>query len=62
MVVDIKLPIFRGTGLEDPNEHWILCEAMWDVKKVTDDNVKMAQLKTTFRDRALNWFMKYSNG
>ena len=22
----------------------------------------MAQLTTTFRDRALNWFMKYSNG
>ena len=22
----------------------------------------MAQLTTTFRDRALNWFMKYSSG
>ena len=35
---------------------------MWSVKQVIDDDIKMAQLTTTFRDRALNWFMKYSNG
>ena len=29
---------------------------------MVDDAIKMAQLKTAFRDRALNWFMKYSNG
>ena len=34
---------------------------MWNVKQVTNDGIKMAQLTTTFRDRALNWFMKYSN-
>lgn len=34
---------------------------MWNFKQVTDNNVKMAQLTTTFRDRALNWFMKYSS-
>ena len=32
---------------------------MWSVKQVTDNDIKMAQLTTTFRDRALNWFMKY---
>ena len=59
---DIKIPVFRGTGLEDPNQHWFLCEAMWNVKQVTDNNVKMAQLTTTFRDKSLNWFMKYTDG
>ena len=29
---------------------------------MVDDVVKMARLKTTFKDRALNWFMKYSKG
>jgi len=62
MADNIKLPIFRGTGLEDLDQHWFLCEAMLNVKQVQDNDVKMAQLTTTFRDRALNWFMKYSNG
>ena len=59
---DIKLPIFIGTRLEDPEQHWFLCEAVWNVKQVQNDAVKMAQLTTMFRDRALNWFMKYSIG
>ena len=25
---DMKLPIFKGTGAEDPEQHWLLCEAM----------------------------------
>ena len=29
---------------------------------MVDDAIKMAQLMTMIRDRALNWFMKYSNG
>ena len=51
---DIKLPFFKGTGLEDPEQHWFLCEVVWNVKQVIDDDIKMAQLTTTFRDRALN--------
>ena len=62
MVDDMKLPIFKGIRLQDPEQHWFLCEAIWHVKQVIDDDIKMAQLTTTFRDRALNWFMKYSNG
>ena len=62
MVDDIKLPIFRGTELEDPNQHWFLCKAVWNVKQVIDNNVNMAQLTTTFKDRALNQFMKYTDG
>ena len=59
---DMKLPVFKGSGLEYPEQHWFLCDAMWCVKQVIDDDIKMAQLTTTFRDRTLNWFMKYSNG
>ena len=62
MVDDIKLLVFRGTGLEDLHQHWFQCEDVRNVKQVTYDNVKMAQLTTMFRDRALNWFMKYSHG
>ena len=59
---DMKLPVFKGTRLEDPEQHWFLCDIVWNVKKVIDDDIKMEQLTTTFRDRALNQFMKYSNG
>lgn len=59
---DIKLPLFRGTGLEDPEYNWFFCEAVWNVKRVQDDAIKMAQLITMFRDRALTQFMKYSLG
>ena len=61
MVNDIKLPIFRGIRLEDPDQHWFLCEVVWSVKKVIDNDIKMAQLTTTFRDKALSWFIKYIN-
>lgn len=37
---DIKLPVFRGTGLENLDQHWFLCEAMWNVKQVIDNNVR----------------------
>lgn len=58
----MKIPAFRGAGLEDPEQHWFLCEAMWNVKQVIDNDIKMVQLRTTLRNRALNWFMKYYNG
>jgi hypothetical protein len=60
MADDIRLPVFRGTGLEDPEQHWFVCEAVWNIKQVTDDTIKIAQLTATFRDRALTWFMKYN--
>ena len=28
---DIKLPIFNGNGLEDPEQHWFICEVVWIV-------------------------------
>ena len=57
---DIKLPIFRGTGAEDTDQHFFMCEAVWNIKQVQNDDIKKAQVTTTFRDGALTWFMKFS--
>ena len=40
LVDDIKLPIFKGTGSEDPEQFWFLCEAVWNAKKITDPDVR----------------------
>ena len=56
----MKLPIFKGTGAEDPEQHWFLCEAMWTIKTINDDNLKLVQLVITLRDRALTWYIKYT--
>jgi hypothetical protein len=62
MVDEMRLPIFRGYGSEDPDQHWFLCEVVWSIKQVTDEVVKRTQFSTTLRDRALNWYMKFSSG
>jgi hypothetical protein len=59
---DMRLPIFRGDGSEDPNQHWFLCEAVWNIKNVTDEVVKRAQFNTTLRDLSLSWNMKLVQG
>ena len=56
---DIKLPIFQGTGAEDPEQHFLLCEVVWNIKQVQNDDTKRAQLTTTFWDKSLTWFMKF---
>ncbi len=38
---DTKLHVFKGTSLEDPEKHWFLCEAVWTIKQINDDNVKL---------------------
>ena len=58
---DIKLPVFKGTRSEDPEQFWFLCEAVWNAKQITDPDVKCAQLITSFWDQALTWFMKFSS-
>jgi hypothetical protein len=55
----LRLPTFHGMGRDDAEQHWFTCEAIWSVKRVTDEASKIAQLETTFRDRALTWYMKY---
>jgi hypothetical protein len=29
---DMKLHVFKGTGLEDPDQHWFLFDDVWNVK------------------------------
>lgn len=57
---DIKLLVFGGTSAEDPDQHFVFYEVVWSIKQIQDDDTKREQLATTFRDRALTWFMKFS--
>ena len=50
---DIKLPVFKGTGSEDPEQFWFLCEAVWTAKNIMDQDIRRAQLVTPFRGRDL---------
>ena len=58
---DIKISIFKGTGSEDPEQFWFLCEAVWTAKSIIDENTRRAQLITSFRDQDFTWFMKFSS-
>jgi hypothetical protein len=51
MAYEMRLPIFRGDGSEDPDQHWFLCEAIWNIKNFTDEVVKRTQFSTTLRDQ-----------
>jgi hypothetical protein len=62
MADEMRLPIFRGDGSEDHDQHWFLCEAVWNIKNVTYEVVKRTQFSTTLRDRALRWYMKLVQG
>ena len=42
---DIKLPVFQGTGVEDPDQHLFLCKAVWNIKQVQNDDTKREQLQ-----------------
>jgi hypothetical protein len=59
---DMRLPIFRGDGSEDPDQHWFLCEVIWNIKNVTDEAVKRTHFSTTLRDCTLSWYMKLVQG
>jgi hypothetical protein len=39
MADEMRLPIFRGDGSEDPDQHWFMCEAVWNIKNITDEAV-----------------------
>jgi hypothetical protein len=36
---EMRLPVFRGYGFEDPDQHWLLCEVVWSIKQVNDESV-----------------------
>jgi hypothetical protein len=59
---EMRLPIFRGDGSEDPDQHWFLCESVWNIKIVTNKAVKRTYFSTTLRDRALSWYMNLFQG
>jgi len=44
MAYEMRLPIFRGDGYEDPEQHWFLCEVVWSIKKVTDELLRELSL------------------
>jgi hypothetical protein len=50
---EMSLPIFRGDGSKDLDQHWFLCEAVWNIKNITDEVVKRNQFSTRLRDDAL---------
>jgi hypothetical protein len=58
MVDEMRLPMFRGDGSEDHDQHWFLCEAVCNIKNVTDEVFQRNQLITTLRDCTLGWYMK----
>ena len=39
---DIRLPTFNGNGVEDPEQHWFLCEAVWMVHQVHNADIRKA--------------------
>jgi hypothetical protein len=54
----LRIPEFKGVGSEDLEQHLFVCEAVWAAKNILDKATKIAQLATTFRGRALVWYMK----
>jgi hypothetical protein len=59
---EMRLPIFRGDGSKDPDQHWFLCESVWNIKNVTEEAIKRAQFSTTLRYHALSLYMKLFQG
>ena len=37
----LKLHVFHGMGEEDPDQHFIIFQAIWDIKKVQDKEIKV---------------------
>jgi len=40
----IKLPVFKGVGSENLEQFYFVVKAVWEMHRVTDDNVKKATL------------------
>jgi hypothetical protein len=56
----IKLPEFRGDGSDDLEKKLFICEKLWEIKQITDEDTKVAQLEITFRDHTLDWYLGIS--
>jgi hypothetical protein len=53
----MRLPEFMGEALEDSEKQLFICEKIWEEKKITYEDKKLAQLDITLRDRTLDWYM-----
>jgi hypothetical protein len=62
MADEMGIPIFRGDRSEDLDQHWFLCEAVWNIKNVTDEAVKRTQFNNTLRNHVLRWCMNLVQG
>ena len=56
---EMKLPIFNGNGIDDSEQYWFLCEAVWTTRQSVDDDIKRIPLATTLRGHALDWYMVF---
>ena len=57
----MKFPMFKGLVNEDPNQLWFIVRILWEVQGVTNDHIKKLTLVSALQDRALTWYIKYSN-
>jgi hypothetical protein len=53
----IRLPKFKGEASEDTEKHLFIYENIWEVKQITYEENKLAQLAITLRDHALDFYM-----
>ena len=58
-MTNVRLPTFNGNGIEDWEKHWYLCEAIWMVRLIHNPDIEKAQMITTLRGHAVDWFMKF---
>ena len=62
MADEMRLPMFRADGSKYPDQHWFLCEAVWNIKSITDEAIKRTQFSTKLRDCGLSRYMKLVQG
>jgi hypothetical protein len=55
----LRLPMFHGMGKDDAEKHWFMCEAIWSVKRITDEASKICTTGDHFQRQSLMWYMKY---
>jgi len=61
MASTVKLPMFKGLGNEDLDQFWFVVSAVWEAQGVIDENINKVTLVSALQDRALTWYIKYSN-
>lgn len=49
----VKMSVFRGQSLEDPEQFWFVIEVVWKSQQINDDDMKKSQLVTMLQDRML---------